>query len=556
MKDLYDIIRLSLPVLIFLISLEAISQQQPQYSQFMNAQLLYNPGYAGVSGGLNARAFGRWQWVGFEGAPSTQTFAIDSDFPNKSFGIGLSLSRDVMAITSSSNLTFNYAYHIDAWRGKLSMGLSGTLNRITVKYNEVYVLDEDVNFALQAEGMQPNFGLGLYYDHPSFWIGASLPEVLNSEFDENGNTYYGQTRHFFVSGGYRLQIAPRWRLDPSFLLKIVENSSLGSEFNVMAWIDDRVAGGIGYRPEKTMTAILQFKATKNLSLGYAFDYVVDDELANVFDSSHEVMLGLKLSLKKTDSDADGVEDKKDNCPMEFGVATNGGCPLPDGDGDGVPDEEDNCPDKAGLTDFMGCPDTDLDGIQDSDDECPSEAGSHEDGGCPDRDKDGVIDSDDACPDDPGILHGCPDSDADGVNDHEDKCKHVFGAPEYMGCPAVQSWEKKVLEEVTMGVQFESGTDKLTVQSYSHLNKIVEIMTDNKLYRLKISGYTDSSGNDEENLQLSQSRADQVKRFLVDIFGVDVKRLEAVGYGEANPIADNATSMGRAKNRRVEFELGY
>lgn len=556
MKNLFTTIRCCLAVFIFLISMEAIPQQQPQYSQFMYGSLLYNPGYAGVSGGLNARAFGRWQWVGFEGAPNTQTFAIDSDIPNKNIGIGLLLSRDVVAITSSTNLTFNYAYHIDAWRGKLSMGLSGSLNRITVNYNDVYVIDDDVNFALQAEGMRPNFGLGLYYDHPAFWIGASLPEVLNSEFDENGKTFYGQTRHFFVSGGYRFQITPRWSLDPSFLFKIVENSSVGSEFNVMAWIDDRVAGGVGYRPEETMTMILQFKATENLGFGYAFDYVVDAELANVFNNSHEIMLSYKLPWKRPDSDSDGVEDKKDNCPAEFGPATNGGCPLPDGDEDGVPDVEDNCPGKAGSTDFKGCPDTDLDGIQDSDDECPSEPGSLDDGGCPDRDKDGVIDRDDACPDDSGKLDGCPDSDWDGVSDPEDKCKYIFGLPEYKGCPAVKSWEKEVLEDVTMGVQFEPGRDKLTVQSYFYLNKIIDIMYDNKHYKLKISGYTDSFGNDEANLRLSQRRSDQVKQFLVDILGVDVDRIEAVGYGEANPIADNATSTGRAKNRRVEFELGY
>ncbi len=527
MRNLFTTIRRCLPVFISLISMEAIPQQQPQYSQFMYGGLLYNPGYAGVSGGLNARAFGRWQWVGFEGSPNTKTFAIDSDIPNKNIGIGLLLSSDVVAITSSTNLTLNYAYHIKAGRGKLSIGLSGSLNRVTVNYNEVYVIDDDVNFALQSEGTSPNFGLGLYYDHPAFWMGVSSPEVLNSEFDENGNTFYGQTRHFFVSGGYRLQLAPRWSLDPSFLFKIVENSSVGSEFNVMARIDDRVAIGLGYRPEETMTMMLQFNATESLGLGYAFDYVVDDELAGVFNSSHEVMLSYNLPWKKSDSDSDGIQDKKDNCPTEFGPATNGGCPLPDSDEDGVPDVEDDCPGKSGLADFRGCPDTDLDGIQDSEDECPSEAGSRDNDGCPDRDKDGVIDRDDACPDDPGSL---------------------FGPPEHKGCPEVKLWEMTVLEDVEMGVQFEPGKDILTVQSFWYLYKIVDIMSDNKLYRLKISGYADSLGNDEANL--SQRRADQVKQFLVDV-GVEADRIEVAGDDETDP--DNT---GRSGNLQIEFELGY
>ena len=71
--------------------------------------------------------------------------------------------------------------------------------------------------------------------------------------------------------------------------------------------------------------------------------------------------------------------------------------------------------------------------------------------------------------------------------------------------------------------------------------------------MKISGYTDSSGGEDANLRLSEKRAQRVKAYLVEN-GIDENRLEAKGFGEANPIADNDTAEGRRKNRRVELEI--
>jgi len=69
--------------------------------------------------------------------------------------------------------------------------------------------------------------------------------------------------------------------------------------------------------------------------------------------------------------------------------------------------------------------------------------------------------------------------------------------------------------------------------------------------VEIRGYTDNIGSWKYNLRLSQKRAEAVRQYLINR-GIDPKRLRAVGYGEANPIATNATAKGRAENRRIEF----
>ncbi|HSW22613.1 MAG TPA: OmpA family protein [Burkholderiaceae bacterium] len=74
-------------------------------------------------------------------------------------------------------------------------------------------------------------------------------------------------------------------------------------------------------------------------------------------------------------------------------------------------------------------------------------------------------------------------------------------------------------------------------------------------KVKIVGYTDNTGTAERNSKLSQQRAEVVRDYLVTI-GVDAKKLEAVGAADANPIADNGTKEGQAKNRRVEIEVTW
>lgn len=205
-------------------------------------------------------------------------------------------------------------------------------------------------------------------------------------------------------------------------------------------------------------------------------------------------------------------------------------PVEDSDGDGVTDENDNCPEIAGLERMNGCPDVDEDGIADNVDKCPDKAG-------------------------PGTVSGCPDTDGDGLTDDVDMCPTAKGTGANKGCPKITEETDRVFKEALTAVKFETGSARLKSSSYGILNQVVKVMEDNPTYDLEIHGHTDSQGNDDTNMKLSADRAASVMKYLIDK-GVDAARLKSEGHGETKPVADNSTSAGRAKNRRVQFQVNY
>ncbi len=103
------------------------------------------------------------------------------------------------------------------------------------------------------------------------------------------------------------------------------------------------------------------------------------------------------------------------------------------------------------------------------------------------------------------------------------------------------------------IEFDKGAAEITSESYPLIDRVAGILMRCPQSQVEVGGYSDSDGSEENNLQLTQTRAQAVVDYLIDA-GVRFERLTAVGYGEANPIADNSTEAGKAANRRIEFTI--
>lgn len=218
------------------------------------------------------------------------------------------------------------------------------------------------------------------------------------------------------------------------------------------------------------------------------------------------------SRRGEDRDRDGVPDRADLCPDVpedlDAYLDRDGCPDPDNDDDGVPDAIDRCRDEA----------EDLDGFQDGD-------------GCPERDNDG-----------------------DGFEDPADDCPQTAGVAAHQGCPAREYDGVKVTVRglvLERQVAFQGAKSAIKPSSAGLLDTLAQVLRDHPAIVLEVGGHTDSRGDDDANLALSQARAEAVRDALLQR-GIPASRLTARGYGETRPIESNRTSQGRAINRRIEF----
>ncbi|MGB0879680.1 MAG: OmpA family protein [Polaribacter sp.] len=343
--------------------------------------------------------------------------------------------------------------------------------------------------------------------------------------------------YFAIDAGLKIY------LDELFLDEFI-NWGLASD-----WLDVYVTGGVGYFKinEGGTTGNIGMGAnvwvTKNLGVGayWVAKWALDDIPAK-YDTNHtQYSLGLTYRFNYKDEDEDGIYDYNDRCPNIPGTKAGRGCPDADdetpvivqdydSDNDGVIDRLDKCPNIVGVANYDGCPipDSDGDGVLDDVDNCPKTAGAISNKGCP-------------------IL----DSDNDGVIDSADKCPEIAGVASNNGCPEVKVVDVVEIERLSKQIQFNTNKDTFTEETYSILQHVISFINTYPNSRFRIEGHTDSVGKEESNRRLSQRRADAVKAYLVRK-GVSEHNLEAVGYGETQPIASNMSKDGRRMNRRVEI----
>ncbi len=189
----------------------------------------------------------------------------------------------------------------------------------------------------------------------------------------------------------------------------------------------------------------------------------------------------------------------------------------------------------------------------------------------DSDGDGVVDSKDKCPDTPAgrkvDANGCElDRDGDGIVDGDDKCPDVY-AKTADGCPpAAAAPEPAALAPaaapqpaqapaptrlVLDDVNFDYDKASLRPEAYPKLNEAAESLKGWGDGKIEVAGHTDSRGSEAYNMNLSLRRAESVRDYLVTK-GIPSDRMVIKGYGESQPVADNATPEGRFQNRRVEL----
>ena len=281
------------------LSLAAVAQQQPMYTQYMFNALAINPAYAGSQGSWSATALGRWQWLGLRGAPQTQTLALHGPVLNQKIALGLNIVNDEIGVTRQSGLFATYAYRIKfSSAANLSIGLQGGLHQYQTDLANVLLQNSnDQNFiANESRKLLPNFGIGLFYQTEQFYVGASVPHMLTQAYLES-EIRASQARHYFVHAGYIFPLNAALKLKPNFLLKVVEGAPVEVDLNTNMLILEKLWVGVSYRSFDSLSGLLEVLATDRLRFGYAYDYTLTD-LRQVGVNTHELMVNYRFAVPK------------------------------------------------------------------------------------------------------------------------------------------------------------------------------------------------------------------------------------------------------------------
>ncbi|MFP3859718.1 MAG: type IX secretion system membrane protein PorP/SprF [Bacteroidales bacterium] len=284
------------------------SQQDPQFSQNMFAQLTFNPAYTGSHGQICATALHRQQWFGFDGAPEISLFNVDAAISpfNIDAGVGLSIIQDQFGFNNNLGANLALAYRFDAWDGKFAIGVSGGM--INYSLNPEWSIpggtdvhtspSEDENIPQEVKDeMALDLNFGLYYNTDDLYIGLSSTHINEPSFiPTDGDFEPTIKRNYYFISGYNISLGETdFELNPSLLVQS-DGSTSQIGLNTHVSYNKNFWGGVSIRTDRTITGMVGARLFEWVRVGYSYDMSVS-EISRYNQGSHEIMVGFCFDAK-------------------------------------------------------------------------------------------------------------------------------------------------------------------------------------------------------------------------------------------------------------------
>lgn len=287
-----------------LLSLQSYAQQDPQFTQYMYNMSVINPAYATAEEGiLNLGGLYRTQWVGLEGAPKTGTFFAHTPLNDK-IEMGISFTNDNIGdVVSENNIYADFAYVLPVGiESKISFGLKAGFTIFDTNFDGFMLqsggTNTDIAFNENINKTFPNLGIGAFFFTDQYYLGLSAPNMLSTKHleEESGVKSTGvQNVHYFFTGGYVFDINQNVKLKPAFMGRAVKGAPLALDITANVLINEKLEAGLGYRLGDAMSALINFRVTPELRIGYAYDYTTTN-LGDFNSGSHEIFILFDVDL--------------------------------------------------------------------------------------------------------------------------------------------------------------------------------------------------------------------------------------------------------------------
>lgn len=278
------------------------AQQDAQFTQYMYNTMSINPAYAGSRGAVSIFGLHRTQWVGLDGAPTTNNLSINSPIKNSNLGFGVTIANDQIGPAIENDLAINLSYSLSLGNDyKLAFGLKGSANLLNLDFSKLDIYNpSDPRFQTGIDNQfSPNVGAGVYLYSENSYIGLSVPSFIETRHFDKGaknesDTFIAREQlHYYLMAGYVMDIDYNLKFKPSLLTKVVQGAPLQVDLSANFLFNEKFTAGLTYRWSAALGAMAGFQVSDTFFVGYAYD-AATTKLANYNSGSHEIFLRFEV----------------------------------------------------------------------------------------------------------------------------------------------------------------------------------------------------------------------------------------------------------------------
>jgi len=267
----------------------AQAQYDPTYNQYMFNEFFVNPAVAGSKDALSISGLTRQQWMGIKGSPNTYALFAHTPLANNKIGLGIGMTHEGIGTHQISVGYFDFAYRIQLSRGILALGLQGSVGYHDPRYHLLDYVDVQDPALLNAEkGVVFNTGFGAYYYTDKFYLGFSIPRMLNNDYITGQNERFDISDWtYYLQGGYVYDVNPDFSIMPSAMLKITGNASPQLNVSLMGLAWNTLWLGADFRTDNTLAAIAGIQIA-------TYDFNLSSTYRSWLGGTHEISLSYTL----------------------------------------------------------------------------------------------------------------------------------------------------------------------------------------------------------------------------------------------------------------------
>lgn len=296
-----NIIKHIIIVLLGLMPTLAFAQQDPQFSLYMFDKMAIDPAAAGSKDATEVNIISRDQWLDIPGAPITNAILFSAPTPAKHAGWGIEVMNDNIGPTTSNSVQGNYAYNIPIGQGKLAMGLGIGVYDYTFNWSEISYKDKNDAYAMANNGstMAPTAEAGLYYYTSSWYIGASVNHLIESQLTNItvDNATADFAAHAYLIAGKAFQSASGIIWNPSIILQLAQNAPPAASINLNVLLAQKIWLGVSFKPGYGGVFLASYQASKTIRIGYAYDLGLNG-IGVIGGGTHELSITLDFGSNK------------------------------------------------------------------------------------------------------------------------------------------------------------------------------------------------------------------------------------------------------------------